>query len=256
MKDESKSRKSPAFMFYADDFLAGTMELSQEEVGQFIRLLCHQWNRGSIPVATEKQQRLTGGCVSVDVLAKFKLYDDGELRNERLEEVRSERDRFLQQQAEKGRKSAELRKQASTAVQPDTQPETNHGSTAVEIRLQPESNSPSPSPSPKKERQTVRSEWELIPGVELPDCFRTQNCLEATKLWLQYKTEKRETYKKTGLTMTLTKWSNEFTPAELPSAIERSIANGWKGLYPNDKPTLKQSNAPRSDDKNDIRNYL
>ena len=256
MKDESKSRKSPAFMFYADDFLAGTMELSQEEVGQFIRLLCHQWNRGSIPVATEKQQRLTGGCVSVDVLAKFKLYDDGELRNERLEEVRSERDRFLQQQAEKGRKSAELRKQALTVVQPDTQPETNHGSTAVEIRLQPESNSPSPSPSPKKERQTVRSEWELIPGVELPDCFRTQNCLEATKLWLQYKTEKRETYKKTGLTMTLTKWSNEFTPAELPSAIERSIANGWKGLYPNDKSASKQSNAPRSDDKNDIRNYL
>ena len=254
MKDESKSRKSPAFMFYADDFLAGTMELSQEEVGQFIRLLCHQWNRGSIPVATEKQQRLTGGCVSVDVLAKFKLYDDGELRNERLEEVRSERDRFLQQQAEKGRKSAELRKQALTVVQPDTQPETNHGSTAVEIRLQPESNSP--SPSPKKERQTVRSEWELIPGVELPDCFRTQNCLEATKLWLQYKTEKRETYKKTGLTMTLTKWSNEFTPAELPSAIERSIANGWKGLYPNDKSASKQSNAPRSDDKNDIRNYL
>ena len=243
-------------MFYADDFLAGTMELSQEEVGQFIRLLCHQWNRGSIPVATEKQQRLTGGCVSVDVLAKFKLYDDGELRNERLEEVRSERDRFLQQQSEKGRKSAELRKQASTAVQPDTQPETNHGSTAVEIRLQPESNSPSPSPSPKKERQTVRSEWELIPGVELPDCFRTQNCLDATKLWLQYKTEKRETYKKTGLTMTLTKWSNEFTPAELPSAIERSIANGWKGLYQNDKPASKQSNAPRSDDKNDIRNYL
>ena len=241
-------------MFYADDFLAGTMELSQEEVGQFIRLLCHQWNRGSIPVATEKQQRLTGGCVSVDVLAKFKLYDDGELRNERLEEVRSERDRFLQQQAEKGRKSAELRKQALTVVQPDTQPETNHGSTAVEIRLQPESNSP--SPSPKKERQTVRSEWELIPGVELPDCFRTQNCLEATKLWLQYKTEKRETYKKTGLTMTLTKWSNEFTPAELPSAIERSIANGWKGLYPNDKSASKQSNAPRSDDKNDIRNYL
>jgi uncharacterized protein YdaU (DUF1376 family) len=163
MKDESKSRKSPAFMFYADDFLAGTMELSQEEVGQFIRLLCHQWNRGSIPVATEKQQRLTGGCVSVDVLAKFKLYDDGELRNERLEEVRSERDRFLQQQAEKGRKSAELRKQASTAVQPDTQPETNHGSTAVEIRLQPESNSPSPSPSPKEDTNRQKA---LSPDLE------------------------------------------------------------------------------------------
>lgn len=255
MSKESK-RKAPAFQLYTDDFLAGTLEMSQEEVGQFIRLLCHQWNRGWIPVETEKQQRLTGGCVSVDVLVKFRLCEDGFLRNERLESVRTERGIFLQQQSKKGQQSAEKRRLAALEIQPDF----NRTSTEVQPdgqpTPQPESNSPSPSPSPKKERQTVRSEWELIPGVELPDCFRTQNCLEATKLWLQYKTEKRETYKKTGLTMTLTKWSNEFTPAELPSAIERSIANGWKGLYPNDKSASKQSNAPRSDDKNDIRNYL
>jgi uncharacterized protein YdaU (DUF1376 family) len=157
MNDEKRSRKAPAFMFYADDFLAGTLEMSQEEVGQFIRLLCHQWNRGSIPVETEKQQRLTGGCVSVDVLAKFRLCEDGQLRNERLESVRSERDRFLQQQAEKGRKSAESRKLKTTTVQPDTQPESNSGSTAVQIRLQPEVNSPSPSPSPNKE-ESIASE--------------------------------------------------------------------------------------------------
>ena len=138
-------------MFYADDFLAGTLEMSQEEVGQYIRLLCHQWNRGSSPVETEKQQRLTGGCVSVDVLAKFRLCEDGQLRNERLEAVRSERDRFLKQQAEKGRKSAESRKLKPTTVQPDIQPESNSGSTTVEIRLQPEVNSPSPSPSSKEE---------------------------------------------------------------------------------------------------------
>ena len=152
MNEDKKTRKAPAFQFYADDFLAGTLEMSQEEVGQFIRLLCHQWNRGSIPVETEKQQRLTGGCVSVDVLAKFRLCEDGLLRNERLETVRSERDRFLQQQSEKGRKSAESRKLASTAVQPYTQPESNSGSTVVEIRLQPEVNSPSPTPSPNKEK--------------------------------------------------------------------------------------------------------
>ena len=152
MNEDKKTRKAPAFQFYADDFLAGTLEMSQEEVGQFIRLLCHQWNRGSIPVETEKQQRLTGGCVSVDVLAKFRLCEDGLLRNQRLEAVRSERDRFLQQQSEKGRKSAESRKLASTAVQPDTQPESNSGSTVVEIRLQPEVNSPSPTPTPNKEK--------------------------------------------------------------------------------------------------------
>jgi uncharacterized protein YdaU (DUF1376 family) len=155
MNQDKKTRKAPAFMFYADDFLAGTLEMSQEEVGQYIRLLCHQWNRGSIPVETEKQQRLTGGCVSVDVLAKFQLCEDGQLRNERLEAVRSERDRFLQQQSEKGRKSAESRRLKPTAVQPDGQPELNSGSTTVEIRLQPEFNSPSPSPSPNNKEESI-----------------------------------------------------------------------------------------------------
>jgi uncharacterized protein YdaU (DUF1376 family) len=149
MKDDKKSRKAPAFQLYTDDFLAGTLEMSQEEVGQFIRLLCHQWNRGSIPVETEKQQRLTGGCVSVDVLVKFRLCEDGSLRNERLESVRTERGLFLQQQSIKGQQSAEKRRlaasaiqpklnQTSTGVQPDTQPDG-----------QPESNSPSPSPITK-----------------------------------------------------------------------------------------------------------
>ena len=152
MKDDKKSRKAPAFQLYTDDFLAGTLEMSQEEVGQFIRLLCHQWNRGWIPVETEKQQRLTGGCVSVDVLVKFRLCEDGFLRNERLESVRTERGIFLQQQSKKGQQSAEKRRLAtlenqpevnrtSTEVQPDTQPDG-------QPTPQPESNSPSPSPSP------------------------------------------------------------------------------------------------------------
>ena len=180
MNEDKKTRKAPAFQFYADDFLAGTLEMSQEEVGQFIRLLCHQWNRGSIPVETEKQQRLTGGCVSVDVLAKFRLCEDGLLRNQRLEAVRSERDRFLQQQSEKGRKSAESRKLASTAVQPDTQPESNSGSTVVEIRLQPKVNSPSPSPTPNNKEESIapksqRSHFTVPPLEDVEaECVKIQ----------------------------------------------------------------------------------
>ena len=240
MNEDKKTRKAPAFQFYADDFLAGTLEMSQEEVGQFIRLLCHQWNRGSIPVETEKQQRLTGGCVSVDVLVKFRLCEDGLLRNERLETVRSEKDRYLQQQSQKGRKSAELRKLASTGSQPDTQPESNSGSTVVEIRLQPKVNSPSPSPTPnKKDTAAPKSPWDVSFGVELPESLRTDSCLQAVKLWLQYKAEKREGYKKTGLTAALTKWSREFTAADFPSTVENSIACGWKGIFP--KKDLQQS---------------
>jgi len=190
MNEDKKTRKAPAFQFYADDFLAGTLEMSQEEVGQYIRLLCHQWNRGSIPVETEKQQRLTGGCVSVDVLVKFRLCEDGLLRNERLETVRSEKDRYLQQQSQKGRKSAELRKLASTVVQPDTQPESNSGSTTVEIRLQPKVNSPSPSPTPtpnnKEESIAPKSQRShfTTPTVEevQAECVRIElSLLEAPK---------------------------------------------------------------------------
>lgn len=217
-------------MFYADDFLAGTLEMSQEEVGQFIRLLCHQWNRGSIPVETEKQQRLTGGCVSVDVLAKFRLCEDGQLRNERLESVRSERDRFLQQQAEKGRKSAESRKLKSTTVQPEYQPESNSGSTMVEIRLQPEVNSPSPSPN-KKDTKAPSSPWDVGFGVELPESFRTDDCLQAVRLWLQHKSERRQAYKKTGLSKALAQWSNEFSAAEFPSIVDHAIASNWAGIF-------------------------
>lgn len=210
--------------------------MSQAEVGQLIRLLCHQWNRGSIPVETEKQQRLAGGCVSVEVLAKFEECEDGLLRNKRLESVRTERGVFLQQQSQKGKLSAEKRRLAALAGQPNHQPEINQSSTAVQPEdqpdTQPEFNSPSPSPikytnTPK----APKSEWEVAHGIELPELIRTKNCLDAVKLWLQYKSEKREAYRKTGLAASLTKWSREFTPAEFPSIVEHCIAAGWKGIY-------------------------
>jgi uncharacterized protein YdaU (DUF1376 family) len=166
MKEKKQTRKAPAFQLYTDDFLAGTLDMSQAEVGQLIRLLCHQWNRGSIPVETEKQQRLAGGCVSVEVLAKFEECEDGLLRNRRLESVRTEKGVFLQEQSRKGRLSAEKRRLAALAAlanqpdtQPDTQPDRNQSSTGVQPddqpngkpTPQPDSNSPSPSPNNKEE---------------------------------------------------------------------------------------------------------
>jgi hypothetical protein len=110
----------------------------------------------------------------------------------------------------------------------------------------PEDSSPSPSPI-KKDTKAPKSEWEIAHGVELPELIRTKNCLDAIRLWMQYKAEKRETYKKTGLTAALTKWSREFTPAELPSVVENSIASGWKGLYKSQGITI--SSTPGSPKK-------
>ena len=112
---------APAFQFYPDDFLGGTMILSQDEVGAYIRLLCHQWTRGALPADPAKLRRLAGGPVSEEVLAKFDKGEDGQLRNGRMEAVRAKLQHFQTLQREKGLKSAAARKHpanGSTAVQP------------------------------------------------------------------------------------------------------------------------------------------
>ena len=48
--------KDPAFLFYPSDFLAGTAHFTDEEVGAYIKLLCHQFNMGRLP--QEKIKRL------------------------------------------------------------------------------------------------------------------------------------------------------------------------------------------------------
>ena len=237
MKEEKKTRKAPAFQLYTDDFLAGTLEMSQEEVGQLIRLLCHQWNRGSIPVETEKQQRLAGGCVSVDVLAKFDECEDGLLRNKRLESVRTEKGIFLQQQSHKGKLSAEKRRLAALAAlanQPDTQPNLNQVSTAVQPEgqpiPQPEFNSPSPSPK-NKEEASEKAPWEVKYGLLLPENLQTNECLTAVETWLAYKAERKQGYKRIGLSAALNAWAKEFNAQTFPDAVRHSMANNYQGIF-------------------------
>ena len=48
MKDSKPKGRAPAFQFYADDFLAGTMTMTNEERGAYISLLCLQWSKGFV----------------------------------------------------------------------------------------------------------------------------------------------------------------------------------------------------------------
>lgn len=76
--------KPPAFQLYADDFIAGTMGMTQAEVGAYIRLLCHQWSKGSIDSDPERLRRMAGGKVSDVVLEKFVEDGPGKICNPRL----------------------------------------------------------------------------------------------------------------------------------------------------------------------------
>ena len=81
--------KDPAFLMYSSDFLTGVTDLTMEERGQFITLLCLQHQKGHL---TKKVMQLQcHGIPTADVLAKFRIDENGLYYNERVEEERKKR---------------------------------------------------------------------------------------------------------------------------------------------------------------------
>lgn len=93
--------KPRSFKFHATDFLVGTATMTAEEVGAYIRLLCHQWDKGSVPAEDEALCRLAGcrNKVIAAVRAKFATAESG-LVNECLDQQR----RFIASCSNSGRK--------------------------------------------------------------------------------------------------------------------------------------------------------
>jgi len=93
--------KDAAFLFYSSDFLDGVADLTMEERGQFITLLCLQHQKGTL---TDKTIRLCLGSVSVDVLSKFTKDKDGNFYNERLMDEIEKRIQFTESRRNNGSK--------------------------------------------------------------------------------------------------------------------------------------------------------
>lgn len=84
-------------MFYSQDFLIGCADLTMEERGQYITLLCLQHQKGHI---SEKSLKLSVPNISADVLKKFMRDSDGNYYNERLALETQKRNRFVQHQVD------------------------------------------------------------------------------------------------------------------------------------------------------------
>lgn len=72
--------KDPAFLFYSNDFLSGTMLMSNEEVGIYIKLLCLQHQQGHL-----KEEDMLSIGATKKVFSKFIKDEEGNYYNERLE---------------------------------------------------------------------------------------------------------------------------------------------------------------------------
>lgn len=147
--------KPPAFQFYADDFLAGTVDMTAEEVGAYMRLLCVQWTRGGL-VNDPKRLTMVTGCneaTTNHVLTKFEPCDDGLLRNKRMERVRATSDEWRAKSAAGGKASGKSRVGDSEWAKKMVAQRTKNEPLAEPPNKptgEPLTNSPSPSPSPNK----------------------------------------------------------------------------------------------------------
>jgi len=104
--------KSPAFQFYASDFLVDTAEMTNQEVGAYIRLLSHQWVNGGLNGDPNRLANAVGiGLLEVwdDIKHKFELCEDGKYRNPKLEKVRQTQINYRNKQSAAGKKGAAKR---------------------------------------------------------------------------------------------------------------------------------------------------
>ncbi len=83
--------KDPAFLFYSNDFLSGTMLMTNEQIGQYIKLLCLQHQKGHL-----KEKDMLNICKTYDeeVFSKFIKDENGNYYNQRLEEEVERRKKY------------------------------------------------------------------------------------------------------------------------------------------------------------------
>ena len=117
--------KDPAFPFYAQDFLVGTLHMTCEETGAYIKLLAYQWVNLGIP-KNRVGIIIGAGWENVwqSIRDKF-IEKNGVFYNERLELEREKRARFKQKQSENGKKGGRPKKDASIKNEANTNPPHN-----------------------------------------------------------------------------------------------------------------------------------
>lgn len=84
--------KDPAFLFYSSDFLVGTYCMTDKQVGQYIRLMCLQHQRGHLDAETMRS--VMGGELDASIMSKYLVDENGRYYNERLEKEMRKRSEY------------------------------------------------------------------------------------------------------------------------------------------------------------------
>lgn len=157
--------KPPAFQFYAKDWIADTRELGPFGRGVLIDLIAFCWENGHVPDNPTGVSTVVGTTVeqveAVWPMLVLKFTTEGapvgRMLNRRLEAERAKQLAYRTQQSAKGIASGESRRRNSGM---------NNGSTGVEPKHEPNTNSASASASAKE--RDLRSPTACAPPPKQP----------------------------------------------------------------------------------------
>lgn len=228
-------KPSPAFQFYPSDFLVGTADMTADEVGGYIRLLCYQWTKGKLPNNDRKLMQLSGVFTQQEletIKSKFHSQDDGTIVNLRMESVRMDQDEYRRKQSEKAKAKWE----------------SQRGATALPLDVQMEMPEACPSPSTSSSTTTIPSKKELMLSRKkifastlepYVDVYGREMMNEFYKYWTEHnKSEtkfKQESEKTWSLELRLERWAkNDFgkNKKSKPNEQLREITAGIRDMYP------------------------
>ena len=203
--------KDPAVLFYFQDFLFGTEFMTDDEVGKYIRILCHQADKGAL---TEIQLKRICRCNHVPgaIMEKLKQDENGNYYQQRMKIEREKRINY----SESRRKNRVVKEEDMKII-----------CESYDERMENENEDIN-----KEEKKGAKKFNFDFVEEQFKDVFNS---------WLQYKKERKETYKtQTSLEAcyrNLKKLSDD-NPEKANAIVENSFANNYSGLFPlkNNKP--------------------
>lgn len=213
--------KDPAVLFYTSDFLTGTLTMSDEQIGKYIKLLCFQHQKG---ILSEKDMMNICKTYDEDIWAKFIKTEEG-YYNKRMKEEADKRRNYSE-----SRRNNKLKTKKAEHM-------TNISSTYEEHM---ENENENINEDINKDIIVNKEKTQKLKIAKEPLVFISTDWELLWKGWADYKkTEHRDGYKSAKTEQVAINKLVEMSGGDLTKAqeiVKQSIANRWKGLF-----TIKQN---------------
>jgi hypothetical protein len=163
--------KDPAFLFYSSDFLTGTAFMTDEETGQYIKLLCLQHQHGHMDISA--MHRYCHGNAAASILSKFSIDNNGKYFNERLDIEIDKRKKHCDHQREKAVKRWQCHGNATAMPLENENENENRNEDVIGIEI--------------KKEIVKRKQFEKPTIQEISDyCKERKNNIDAEKFYSYY----------------------------------------------------------------------